>query len=76
MVIEVAPEYAVPWMAPQDADEQLVLSFGSESKLAHTGGVQAALVDGSVRFLSANLSAEVRRALISIAGNDNDGLDF
>lgn len=72
MVIEVDTEHAVPWMAPVDADEQLVMSIGPESELAHSGGVNAAFVDGSVHFLMTDdLSATDRRALISIAGNDN-----
>ena len=70
MVIEVDSEHAVPWMSPVDADEKVVMGIGPESKLAHVGGVQAAFVDGSVRFLDADMSAAERRALISIAGND------
>jgi len=73
MVIEVAQEQAVPWMAPQDASEEMVLNFGNDGKLAHTGGTQAALADGSVRFLSVSVSPEILRALISIAGNDRVG---
>ena len=73
MVIEVAQEQAVHWMAPQDASEEMVLNFGNDGKLAHTGGTQAALADGSVRFLSVSLSPEILRALISIAGNDQVG---
>jgi hypothetical protein len=57
-------------MAPTDADESLFLAISPTSKLAHTGGVQAAIADGSVRFLNASLSAEIRRALISIDGNE------
>lgn len=75
MVIEVPSEQSVPWMSPNDADESLVMSIGPESKTAHTGGAHAALCDGSVRFLSAAMSAEVRRALISIADGDTVG-DF
>lgn len=70
MVIEVDPEHAVHWMAPVDADERLLLSIGAKTKLAHTGGMHSTFVDGQVRFLSTETSAETRRALISIAGNE------
>ena len=73
MVIEVPSEQSVPWMSPNDADELLVMSIGPESKLAHAGGVNAALCDGSVRFLQAAMPAATRRALISIAEGDKVG---
>jgi prepilin-type N-terminal cleavage/methylation domain-containing protein len=71
MVIEVPAEKAVPWMAPVDADEALILAFGPESKLPHSGGVHSLSVDGTVRFLPADMPASERRARISIAGNDH-----
>ena len=70
MVIETDAEHAVPWMAPSDADEARVLAFGPGKGLPHSGGVQAAFVDGSVKFLPAELTAAQRRALISVAGGD------
>jgi prepilin-type processing-associated H-X9-DG protein len=71
MVIEVDEEHAVPWMSPVDADENVVLGLElPKSRTAHPGGVQAAFVDGSVQFLPFDMPATVRRALISIAGND------
>lgn len=76
MVIEVASEHAVHWMAPQDADETMVPGSSPDIRLPHTGGTNAAFVDGSVQFLSANMTPAEWRALISIAGNDNDALDF
>ncbi len=72
-VIEVPANRAVHWMSPQDADESLVLNFGPETKLDHSGGVHALLGDGSVRFLSVNLPAETRRALMSATGNETVG---
>ncbi len=72
MVIDAGEENAVPWMAPVDADESLVVSIGRTTKLHHAGGFSAAFVDGSVKFLRASTSAAVRRALLSIAGNDNE----
>ena len=75
MVIEVPMEQSLPWMSPKDADESLVLSIGPESKLAHAGGMDAALCDGSIRFLSVAVPAAARRALISVAGGDRVG-DF
>jgi type II secretory pathway pseudopilin PulG len=71
IVIEAGDENAIPWMAPVDADEALVMNLGPKSKLHHAGGMNAGLVDGSVRFLKAGTPASVRRALISISGNDN-----
>jgi len=70
LVIEVDPEHAVHWMAPTDADLDLLLGFNRQSTFAHSGGFTAAFVDGSVRFLSAELPADERRALVSIAGDD------
>ena len=72
MVIEAGEENAVPWMAPVDADESLVMSLGPTTKLHHAGGMNACFVDGSVRFLKANTPAKVRRALMSISGNDDE----
>ena len=71
IVIEAGEENAVPWMAPVDADESLVMSLGPTTKLHHAGGMNAGFVDGSVRFLKANIPAMVRRALMSISGNEN-----
>jgi type II secretory pathway pseudopilin PulG len=70
MVVEVELDHSVPWMAPRDADEAMFLAFGPESKLGHPGGTQAAFVDGTVRFLVANMEPKIRRALISIAGKE------
>jgi hypothetical protein len=71
LVIEVDADHAVPWMAPTDADEELILSLGKKSRLHHAGGMPAVFVDASARFLPADLPADQRRALISIAGGDN-----
>lgn len=70
VVTEVDSEHAVHWMAPTDADEALFLAISPTSKLVHTGGVQALLADGTVRFFDVSLSADIRRALISRDGND------
>ena len=75
MLIEVPSESAVPWMSPQDTDERFVLGFGPASDLPHTGGTQAAFADGSIRFLEATMPSDARRAMISIAGDDNDAID-
>lgn len=70
MVFEVAQENAVPWMAPKDADKQLVLSFLNGGTLAHDGGTQGLFVDGSARFFSRNMDPKTLRALITIAGDE------
>lgn len=73
MVVEVPVANAVPWMAPQDADETLLLSFGEETQWHHTTGTHGLLADGSVRFLSANLSPALWQALCTVAGNETLG---
>ncbi len=73
MVIDVAAKNAVHWMSPQDADEQMFLSLRQSDGLAHTGGVQAAMADGSVRFVSTTTAGETWQALISISGKESVG---
>ena len=70
MVIEMDSKHSVPWMAPTDADESLFLAISPTSELVHTGGVHAALADGTVRFLYVGLSPQIRHALISIDGEE------
>lgn len=71
MVFEAGEENAVPWMAPMDADETLVMRLSDTTKLHHAGGANACFVDDSVRFLRTTTEPKVRRALISISGDDN-----
>jgi type II secretory pathway pseudopilin PulG len=72
MVMEVDAQHAVHWMSPTDASEQMILSFGQSGRLSHVGGAQAAMVDGSIRFLSNDTKPATLRALISVAGNDDE----
>ena len=69
-VIEAGDENAVPWMAPVDADEALVLNLGPNSKLHHAGGMNTTTLDGSIHFLKTSTKPEVRRALMTINGSD------
>jgi len=70
IVVEVPPDRSVPWMAPQDADEALILEITEGTKTAHTGGFQALLADGSVRFISVNIDRSTLKALLTTSGNE------
>ncbi len=74
MVFEVAAEHAVHWMAPQDANEQLVMESGPDSGHNHGDGMHALFVDGSAPFLDSSTTADRFRRMISISGNDNESL--
>jgi prepilin-type processing-associated H-X9-DG protein len=70
MVIEAGEQDAVPWMAPVDANETLVLRFGPKTKVHHPGGTNVALADGSVKFVKTTIARPVLRALLTRAGGD------
>jgi hypothetical protein len=70
MVVEVPQNRTVPWMSPQDADEALILGIDKDSKVSHTGGIQAAMADGSVRFISSNINRVTLRALLTTSGSE------
>ncbi|MFG0332008.1 MAG: H-X9-DG-CTERM domain-containing protein, partial [Maioricimonas sp. JB049] len=42
----------------------------TSARSAHVGGVQAALVDGSARFISENIDLTLWRGLATRAGNE------
>lgn len=73
LLVDVPAANAVHWMAPQDADESLILAIRPNMGLTFPGGFNVAFVDGSTRFLSENLTAAQRLALISAAGGDSPG---
>ena len=72
MMIEAGGGDAVPWMSPVDADESLILGLGPATKVHHAGGTHVCFVDGHVSFLKVTTRPEIRRALISISGHEND----
>ena len=49
MLIEAGEENAVPWMAPMDADESLVMSLGPTTRFHHAGARMAASSPGPCR---------------------------
>lgn len=75
MVIEVAADHAVPWMSPEDADESLFLALSAASPSPHSGETKAVFADGNVRIIPSETTTAQRRALVSIAGSDDVGID-
>ena len=71
MVIEVPAKDAFHWMSPHDTDAGFVLRFDSQTEFAHQGGTHVVFSDGTVRFLSGGVPQSIRRAMISIAGNED-----
>lgn len=71
MVVEVPADQGVPWMAPLDADEKLILDIDPKSKWPHSGGRNVAFVDVSVRTLivSETTAADLKR-MMTVAGGD------
>ncbi|MBS0204168.1 MAG: DUF1559 domain-containing protein [Planctomycetes bacterium] len=71
MLIEAPQDQAVHWMAPVDADEQLVTGIGASRKTAHAHGVHVVMINGSGRFLSVNVDPRILRTLVTINANDS-----
>ncbi len=65
MVIDAGPEWAVHWMTPTDIDERFLDHLNDEDAFQHAGGLHAALVDGSVRFFSADMDRDKWHELTS-----------
>lgn len=75
VVLEIAPESAVPWMAPRDADAAVISAFLGPSKPVHVSGGNSLLADGAVRLLSQNIDKNVLQSLITVDGGEKVG-DF
>lgn len=77
MLIEVGQEHAVHWMSPHDADEKIIASIGSKTKLAHRQIFNSGYADGSVHSVPIDVSPAQLRKLITVAGKDSvDGQSF
>lgn len=77
MVVE-ACSLNIPWMKPQDIDENSVGVVGNPNGISskHTGGAHVLFADGSVRFLSVNVSPQIVDALVTRDGGEQIGGDF
>lgn len=73
LVVESTEAEAVPWMKPQDLPLQSLLQTSNST--AHSRGRNAALGDGSVRYLSAELGAETLEGLVTCDGGEDVYLD-
>lgn len=78
LIVEVAPEDAVPWTAPQEfdalpRDAAAVLFKNSQ----HSGKLHmAAFADGSVRSLGSDIDPAVLAALLTFDGGESVSSDF
>lgn len=72
LVIDAGPNHATHWMAPVDADEQLLLSLGDDSRLPHAGGIYlATFADGHGAAISTDCDPAAVRAQITATADDN-----
>src|SRR5262245_9653312 len=76
MVVE-ASHAGIPWMKPEDVDIEKHPTLGDRQGFSsdHVGGVNAAMADGSVKFLSQHLNPQTLQALFTRDGNEKIG-DF
>ncbi|TWT59424.1 DUF1559 family PulG-like putative transporter [Rubinisphaera italica] len=72
LIVEMPEEDAVHWMAPQDASEASFLKISNDSRLPHQSGMNVLFADGRVTFLSAEISQDILRALITATSEDNE----
>ena len=80
LVAEFPIDRALPWMAPEDADEELFVTMGSGKPPAHGGGLTIiAFVDTRAAAVSpddtTDFGADVRRGLISTAAEEPAGIE-
>ena len=75
LVVVEASKAGIPWMKPEDIDITLHPAPGDPSGFSsdHAGGFQGLLGDGSVRFLSQNMSQQVLNALFTRDGGEPVG---
>jgi hypothetical protein len=72
LVVEAAPEHAVPWTKPEDIDFD---PNNPKAKLGdRRGNFLAVLVDGSVHRISRAISDEIMRRLV--LRNDGEPIDW
>lgn len=71
ILTEVSPDQSVHWMDPTgDRGYEFLTQQLENAKTAHTGGVQASMADGMVRFLSTTMRPDALEAIITIAGGE------
>lgn len=70
-IIDVATNDAIRWMSPEDADESLVLSYDSESKMHHPGVLLASFADGHTESIEVATSSETLPQMLTIAGGED-----
>ncbi len=69
MLIEAGPDSAVPWMAPIDGDEALIIGLRSATMLDHPGGTNAAFISGEVQFIQKRVAEDELRKMIAVVGS-------
>lgn len=74
MVVEVEAARHVHWMKPADVDEDWLRGIASIEMTPHSGAVNAAMVEGKAVHVGTNISPEAVRAMISVAGGDDDAV--
>ncbi|WP_437203022.1 DUF1559 family PulG-like putative transporter [Planctomicrobium sp. SH664] len=70
VVFETNAAEAVHWMSPYDTSAEFFVNFNPETQHFHTGGLQVLMGEGSPRFMSADGSAQLRQALLTVSGNE------
>jgi hypothetical protein len=75
LIVVEAAKAGIPWMKPEDIDITLHPTLGDPGGFSsdHTGGVQGVMADGSVHFLSQNISQQVLDALFTRDGKEAAG---
>jgi hypothetical protein len=72
VVVETDSAHSVHWMEPVDIDEETFLQRAALDSGPHSRVFQAAFLDGTARALDRSVPSATLKALISVAGQDDE----
>jgi Protein of unknown function (DUF1559) len=72
LIGQAGKDHAVHWMEPNDMDLQYFLNV-DPSASAHFGGAHVVFADASVQFVTTEVDAESRKAMVTRAGGESKG---
>jgi type II secretory pathway pseudopilin PulG len=70
-VIDSGTDRAVPWMSPEDINQDSLLKLPPDAKMNHPGQIQALFLDGSRQSILTDINRDTLKTMLTISGGED-----